>query len=142
MIITAYFFLSIFSTSTAINCMKYPFSLGCRGVVSLAPEYVNFAKVKRVVPVKVSQHDIDPDTGAIVDFTSSYGECQTQGYDYQPGSDQNFIKSIFSQILRPNSQIKRTAPNLFSGILRRMDSLQAEKKNGNRNLFSNILRKQ
>ena len=68
---------------------------------------VNFAKVKRDVPVKVSQHDIDPDTGAIVDFTSSYGECQTQGYDYQPGSEQKFLKSIFSQILRPNSQIKR-----------------------------------
>ena len=165
-------------------CRKYPFSLGCRGVVSLAPEYVslnkgrnkglqllkngsinisvenslrscfiiedwkglissyllvrigrdrltnwltwnvlkrwimemilfiltyqvNFAKVKRDVPVKVSQHDIGPDTGATVDFTSSYGECQTQGYGYHPGSDQNFLKSIFSQILRPNSQIKR-----------------------------------
>jgi len=90
--------------------------------VSLAPENDHFGKVKRNFP-SPGPPDADKNYGSVL----------------------YFVKRMFSQILRPDKQPKtvslpRKVPTLFSGILRKQD-MQVTKKNGNRNLFSNILRK-
>merc|ERR1712013_546640 len=132
MILLCTSFLVFTTTTQAMDCMRYPFTSACRGVVSLSPDLDRQVMVKRGF-LKNNDDHLFLEGDVIHGFTVKRSNDHSQD---EPNQSTKDLITVFSQILRKQPNMKRSSrgsrggPTLFSNVLRRQTDDQGSKRNG------------